>query len=119
MHYSVKMLDKTVRISLTKSAIKAMAAINYSLCVEMELYFSCLIRKRVLFEPAGNIDTASRVDDHLYVRFRPVMTQTCSMDDSPDSPPVTDFPIADASAFVPKWLKIDYKKGNWLGEFGY
>ena len=32
---------------------------------------------------------------------------------------LTDFPIAKPEAYVPHWLRIDYRKGQWQGEFGY
>jgi hypothetical protein len=36
-----------------------------------------------------------------------------------EEPPITDFPITNAAAFVPRWLRIDYGGGEWSGEFGY
>jgi hypothetical protein len=32
---------------------------------------------------------------------------------------VTDFPITEPERYVPHWLKLDYKGGQWYGEFGY
>jgi hypothetical protein len=48
-----------------------------------------------------------------------VMTRVCAMAEVEGSPPVTDFPIANPRPYVPRWLTIDYRKGQWLGEFGY
>ena len=119
METSIEIIGKTLKVDISPVAISALARQTESLVVEMELYFSCLIRKRLLFhlgEPQGQ---ASSVMDGLSVRFRPVMTSHCGVDYEGDEPPLTEFPIKDASAFVPKWLRLDYRKGKWCGEFGY
>jgi hypothetical protein len=88
----------------------------------MELYFSCLVRKQVRFhEAADNLPGESvAVNDRLRVRFRPVMTQSCHVDEiAGEAPPLTDFPVVNPAAFVPHWLRIDYRNGQWQGEFGY
>jgi len=36
-----------------------------------------------------------------------------------DEPPLTDFPIQKTNAFIPHWLKIDFKNNEWKGEFGF
>ena len=117
MQTTAQIGERTVAIHLTPAAEAALERRSTPLVAEMELYFSCLLRKRVRFgdDAAG----ASGVSDTLAVRFRPVMTATCSVDDSADEPPVTDFPIANPQAFVPHWLRLDYRDNAWYGEFGY
>lgn len=89
------------------------------LLAEMELYFSCLIRKAVRFNhEAVNEGRMVVVNDHLQISFRPVMTQSCSLDASGKAPLET-MPIVNPAAFVPSWLKIDFKRNQWHGEFGY
>ena len=133
---SIEINGRTVAIELSKAAIKALAQRSTPLLAEMELYFSCLIRKKVRFRDAT--DTAQNADettpttpttsttsttvtlgDHLQVCFRPVMTRVCGKDYEGDEPPLTDFPIVNAHAYVPRWLHIDYRKEQWLGEFGF
>ncbi len=84
----------------------------------MELYFSCLIRYKVRFHERAD-DGAVVVNDKLWLRFRPVMTAQCGNDYDGDEPPLTDFPIVKPGAFTPHWLTIDYRRGQWQGEFGY
>lgn len=122
MNAQIKISGKSVSIELSEAAINAMKLRTAPLLAEMELYFSCLVRKKVRFYDGESSDDKERIDvnDKLAVRFRPVMTQSCSVgDDAGEEPPVTDFPIAKPSAFIPHWLRIDYCSGEWCGEFGY
>lgn len=115
---NITLADKNLEIRLSAPAQHALEERNIPLLAEMELLFSCLIRKRVRF---GDLQTedATVVSDRLSVRFRPVMTRACSVAEVGGTPPLDDFPIANPRPFVPHWLAIDYHRGQWLGEFGY
>lgn len=118
MDKQIDVLGKKVTVSLSRAAVNALSSRDKPLVAEMELYFSCLIRKKVRFRE--NIEgDAVNVIDQLLVRFRPVMTKVCSIDYEGDEPPVTDFPIKKPEAFIPNWLKLDFKKNEWFGEFGF
>lgn len=119
MNYSVKFSGKNVAVSLTRAAQRALLKCEKAITVEMELYFSCLIRKRVIFREADDQQTGQAVGENLFIQFRPVMTRHCGKEYEGDEPPLTDFPIEDPAPFVPKWLTIDYHRGQWRGEFGY
>lgn len=113
--------DRVLSITLSAAARTALAKRSTPLYAQMELYFSCLLRLKVRFyetKPAGDLSwlTAS---DNLIVSFRPVMTAQCNNDYQGEEPPLTDFPIAHDAPFTPRWLRIDYRKGQWQGEFGY
>lgn len=117
----VKQIDifgKKVSVSLSNAAVKALSHRDNPLIAEMELYFSCLIRKQVRFKDNMEGDLVNVVDQ-LSVRFRPVMTKSCGIDYEGDETPLEDFPIKKPEAFVPHWLKIDFKKDKWIGEFGF
>lgn len=115
---SVTLLDRQLEVRISPAAERALAARATPLLAEMELLFSCLIRKRVRFKE-GLADDATPASDRLCVRFRPVMTRVCAVADVGGAPPLDDFPIADPRPYVPRWLAIDFRKGVWLGEFGY
>jgi hypothetical protein len=85
----------------------------------LELYFSCLIRKKVRFYQDAGTGEFIRATDKLSIGFRPVMTQQCSVHDTGGAPPLTDFEIKNPAYFIPHWLRIDFRKGEWRGEFGY
>jgi len=114
---TVEILGKKVLVEWSAAADKILQNLAEPLLVEMELYFSCLIRKAVRFggdAQAGNFVSAGPL---LKIGFRPVMTKACNVRDFEVEPPVEDFPIVKPEAFVPKWLMIDYKGGKWSGDF--
>lgn len=110
-----------LQLRISSRARQALVARTHPLTVVLELYFSCLIRKRVIFpEQAGTDTLAVECDDpNLSVHFLPVMSTVCKVSDNQDGPPLSRFPIHHPQAFVPKWLRIDYRGGDWLGEFGF
>ncbi len=114
---NVTLHDKSLEIRLTRAAQKALALRETPLVAEMELLFSCLLRKRVLF--GHDTDASTFVDDHLAVRFRPIMTRRCSVAEGGAHPPSEGFPLENPRPYVPNWLAIDYRRGEWVGEFGY
>lgn len=118
MEKLIEIQGKMVSISLTNAARTALALRNKILVAEMELYFSCLIRKQVRFKENQEGDMVN-VTDKLAVRFRSVMTKSCGIDYEGDAPPLEDFPIKNAKAFVPHWLKVDFINNEWIGEFGF
>lgn len=118
MEKQIKLQGKNLVVSISKAAENALVFLDTTLVAEMELYFSCLIRKQVRFKE--NIEgDAVNIIDGLAVRFRPVMTKSCGIDYEGDEPPLEDFPIEKPEVFVPNWLKIDFKKDKWIGEFGF
>lgn len=116
---AVEILGKPVRVHISGRAIKALEQREQVLVAEMELYFSCLIRKQVIFREAANSIYTAQFSNQLHVAFHPVMTQACGKHYQGDAPPLADFPIVNAKPYVPKWLKLDFKNQQWLGEFGY
>lgn len=118
MQKKITLHGKSVTVNLTRAAEKALSSRDKTLVAEMELYFSCLIRKQVRFKENLEDDLVN-VSEQLVVRFRPVMTKGCGIDYEGDEPPLEDFPIKKPEAFVPHWLNIDFKKNEWIGEFGF
>jgi len=117
--YRIDIDGRGLDLSLSQAAQAALQQRDEPLYVEMELYFSCMIRKQVRFYEQPMHTDFQGVTELLQVGFRPVMTQRCGLHDSDGPPPVTDFPIARADKFVPHWLHLDFHHGQWQGEFGY
>jgi hypothetical protein len=109
--------DKSLEVRLTAAAQKALARRETPLVAEMELLFSCLLRKRVYFGESAEQSTP--VSDRLSVRFKPIMTRRCSVAEGGASPPSECFPLENPRPYVPNWLAIDYRRGKWVGDFGY
>ena len=120
MKTTIEISGKPIEIILTPAANSALKQRQKPLLAEMELYFSCLIRKQVRFYEDADTTDQVQVIDGLSARFRPVMTQSCNVRDmAGDEPPVTDFEVKKPEAFIPHWLHIDYQNNQWCGEFGY
>lgn len=119
MKTAIKLDGKTIQIDLSEAAQQALSLRTTPLLAELELYFSCLLRKRVNFREAEPDAMTVKVNHDLAIFFRPVMTRRCGQDFEGDEPPITDFPIVNSSAFIPRWVHIDYRHGQWSGDFGY
>ena len=111
--------DRQVAVELSQAAGRELARRSKPLMVQMELYFSCLIRKRVRFHHDAAAGEFISATDKLSVGLRPVITQRCGMHDVDGAPPLTDFEINNPANFIPHWLHLDFRKGEWRGEFGY
>ncbi|NOZ37346.1 MAG: hypothetical protein GXP11_04615 [Gammaproteobacteria bacterium] len=118
MQQIVDISGKSLKVSLSRAAERALASHKGTLYAEMELYFSCLVRLKVYFRdhPVGD---CFQVTDKLAVSFKPVMTASCDIETAGRKPPVVEFPVARPEVFSPKWLTIDYRRGEWFGEFGF
>lgn len=117
MQTIVEIMGKRLLVEWSNSADQQLSTLTEPLAVEMELYFSCLIRKMVRFGRDAQVTKFSTVSPHLKVGFRPIMTKACNVNDFEVEPPVEDFPIVKPEAFVPKRLTIDFKNGEWSGDF--
>ncbi|MBI3570740.1 MAG: hypothetical protein HY082_06500 [Gammaproteobacteria bacterium] len=112
---------RLVELRLSERARAQLARATGPLDIEMELYFSCLLRKRLRFLETPHTDVAARaaLTENVSVSFRPVMTHACSISDTVGEPAVEGVPLVRNAAFTPKWLALDHVRGKWSGEFGY
>jgi len=110
---------RSLKLRITPSASRQLDRRQSPLFLELELYFSCLVRKRVYVRDHIE-DGAVVLNDKLSVRFRPVVTEQCAMRDvERDNPPVKDMPVAEPGRYFPHWLTLDFRRGDWVAEFGY
>jgi len=116
--WAITLAGRVVQVELSSAARAALADRGRPLIAEMELYFSCLIRKRVRFPDAVHPGAlCAVVADGLTVCFRPVMTRACAIDPKVEKPELEAFPVQKPEAFVPKRLRIDHRRDTWSGEF--
>ena len=102
----------------TERAQRAMQQRSSPLVVEMQLYFSCVVKKRVIFHDHAKLDLVD-VSEWLRVGFRPVQSASCDPDEFARNYPVQrPFDSCAAAKMNPRWLLIDYKNGSFVGEFG-
>ena len=112
---------KKVKLVTTRAAQSCLSQLDSPLDVQMELLFSCVIRKRVLFRIPEGVTTYPMAsgDERVNLCFRPVMTKVCLVSDAEDVPDLEDFPIQRIDAFMPRWLELDFRRGQWHGDFGW
>lgn len=119
----VKIHGKAVKVSISAKACAQLARLSHPVRAEMELYFSCLIRKRVLFTPLPeNFQQAENTAEALpglFISFNPVTTKECRIVDNPQGPLLKAMPIKEPARFVPDWIKIHHRSGQWTGEYGF
>jgi hypothetical protein len=118
---TLRLGGQSLELRATRRAARALIERAVPLDVEMELYFSCFLRKRVHFRDVGRDDVAVRAPlaGRVSVSFRPVMTRACRVADAGDAPDLEAVALARTTPFTPKWLALDYAKGRWNGTFGY
>lgn len=119
-----RLFGRALRVRLSPAAHAAAAQLRAPLTIEMELYFSCLVRKAVYFNSEASctdLPAAARTTllPNLHLQFRPVTTAHCLVADVGDKPPVETMPVVKPQAFVPRWVNIDFHRGRWIGEYGY
>lgn len=113
----VQMRGKDIKIQWTKRAENAFKLRTKPLIAEMQLYFSCVVKKRVLFHDASNMEKFN-VNNKLAISFRPVQAAACSPEEFADKYPVNnEFDSAAAIRMHPSLLSLDFIDGNWKGEF--
>lgn len=125
---------KAMKVKLSEAARRESQSLSTSLLIEIQVYFSCMLGKRLAFYADQPFPGACELDiqqfselindsqcltDKLFVRFNTVMTASCPVADYDGPPPVTDFPIPNKKPYVPDWLSIDFRNGIWCGEYGW
>ncbi|MCK4950735.1 MAG: hypothetical protein KAS48_02875 [Gammaproteobacteria bacterium] len=118
----IHLYDSPMNVQLSSSAVRALESLKQPLLADINLIFGCMIAKRVWFkeEESVSADTVE-VADNLKVCFRTVRyVKTCRLSDIDNGAVSEDFPLAvDIKNFVPDWLKIDFRRGQWKGAFGF
>ena len=106
-----------VAVSYTSSADKALLSRSEPMIVEMQLYFSCVVMKRVLFHDSLGLETVP-VNDKLSVVFNTVESASCDpVQFAQNHPARRILDSEQALRMRPKTFMLDYKKNHWIGEF--
>lgn len=114
---TVTLRDKPLDVEWTKRAQRALGQRDKPLVIEMQLYFSCVVKKRVLFHDSYDLDAVA-VNDEITVAFRPVESTSCDPVEFAKNYPVKqEFESTAALKMRPKHLLVDYVHGKWVGEY--
>ncbi len=113
----VQLRERPLHISATRRATRALLRRKQPLQVEMQLYFSCVVKKRVLFHEDGE-NGGVPVNDKLGVDFRAVEALACDpVAFAANYPERRQLTSAAAEKMHPSHLYLDYRKGVWYGSF--
>lgn len=117
---TVDINGRAVEVTWTRAAQRSLMQRPADLYVELELYFSCLVKKFLHFRdvPRGALP-AVRVADRLYVYLRPVTSTACSPQEAHalGRQPEAEIEAPQAMRLAPKKVVIDCRDGVWSGEF--
>ena len=119
-HHKISLRGKPLRVSWTQRAERQLQRQNQPLLAEMQLYFSCVVKKRVLFHEQGHNDELESVavNEQLQIAFRPVEANSCDPVEFAANHPVRrEFESSGAVKMHPSHLHLDFKGDSWLGEF--
>ena len=116
---SVVINGRNVSVEWTDAAARELARRPRPLVVELELYFSCLVKKFVHFhEEAGDRETVA-ASDKLRLYFRPVTSTACSFEvaERLGRQPEMELHSVAVGRIAPKNVSIDFAAGSWRGRY--
>jgi len=110
---------REIDVRWTRRAERVLQASPQPLIVELQLYFSCVIKKRVVFHPQADFVT-TRVTDRLEIAFRPIASRACDPREfALHYPAGKDLSAGPAARMIPRRVEIDFRNGRWQGQFEY
>ncbi|MDH5601926.1 MAG: hypothetical protein OEY78_11565 [Gammaproteobacteria bacterium] len=114
---SVNLRGKTLDIIYSARAKKALEQRQHALIAELQLYFTCVVQKRVVFHDEINLETIT-VNPNLEITYHTVQSNACDPVEFAEKHPVKkELNSAAAQHMRPSQLKIDYINNQWNGEF--
>lgn len=117
----IQMNGRAVQVTITPAATQALAQRTEPLHVELELYFSCLVKKFVHFRDDSRGKTTVPVGDKLLLYFRPVTSTACTWDvaERLGRQPEMDIDCDALHHVAPKRVFIDHVDGQWRGSYEF
>lgn len=114
---NVDIRGKKVAILYSKRAEKALKQRKHALIAELQLYFTCVVQKRVIFHEQTDIDTI-KVNEKLEIAYNTVQSDACGPAEFAEKHPVKkELNSKGATSMRPSSFKVDFKNGEWIGEF--
>jgi len=117
---SVPICRREIELRWTSRADAELHRHEVALIVELQLYFSCVVKKRVLFHRLPVEFDTVRVNDRLELAFRPIASAVCDPREfAANHPHGRDLVVGQAARMVPRVVEIDCRKNSWQGQFAY
>jgi len=116
---TVAINGKAVTVEWTPAAARALAARPRPLVLELELYFSCLVKKFVHFHDEAPGRATVSATDKLQLYFRAVTSTACTIDVAQrlGRQPETELETAVARKLAPKRVRLDFAAGQWQASY--
>jgi len=116
---SVVINGREVLVEWTPAAEQALSMRTTPLFVELELYFSCLVKKFVHFRDDARDRPVVAARDKLLLYFRPVTSTACSFEvaERLGRQPETDLYGAAVDRIAPRKVSLDFAGGAWRGSY--
>lgn len=109
--------QRNLEVRWTRRAQNQLDQLDSKLTIELQLYFSCVVKKRVLFHQQDDV-MATSVNDKFDLVFRPIASAACDPQTfARDFPQGKDLSIGPAAKMVPKRVEFDFRGGQWNGQF--
>ncbi|MHB8409602.1 MAG: hypothetical protein ACYDHY_16170 [Acidiferrobacterales bacterium] len=109
---------KAVEVRWSAAAERMLTMRKTPLVVELELAFACMARKTVRFDESPTLTAPSGISipvtETLALQIVTSVPDACT----PDALSGTVRNPA-LREFVPRWVRIDWVKGAWIGEYGW
>jgi len=117
---TVRVNQREIEVKWTARAERELQQLEQGLVVELQLYFSCVVKKRILFHSGpGGSDTV-RVNNRLDLTFQPIASAVCDPREfAARFPPGKNLSTGKAARMVPRRVEIDFRKNSWEGQFYY
>lgn len=118
-HATIIINGKNVEVEWTPAAAREMEKRQAPLIVELELYFSCLVKKFVHFREDSRGKPVVAANDKLHLYFRPVTSTACSFEvaERLGRQPEIDIDSNAVRRIAPKRVNVDHVDGKWCGSF--
>jgi hypothetical protein len=116
---TITLNGRQVVIELSSAAARALERREEPLFVELELYFSCLVKKFVHFRDDSRGKPTVAAHDKLQLYFRPVTSTACTFEvaERLGRQPEMEIESKALGHVAPKRVFIDHVAGTWRGGF--
>lgn len=116
---TVTVNGKPVTVEWTQSAARKLAERSHPLVLELELYFSCLVKKFVHFHDEATGRATIPVVDKLQLYFRAVTSTACTMDAAErlGRQPEMELDTPAVRRLAPRRVQLDFDNGQWVAAF--
>lgn len=118
---SITINGRPVIVEWTSAVSRALEQRETVLFVELELYFSCLVKKFIHFRDDSRGKPTVAAHDKLHLYFRPVTSTACTFEvaERLGRQPEMEIESEALSHVAPKRVFIDHVAGTWRGSFSF